>query len=82
MSVFFPYHISIVKFQAKKKKNNWGELITQVIIAIEFSFTEVMAVIQSKCKIQHSLFIQEDNKNNRMACPQKQLMLLAKWDVP
>lgn len=78
MSVFFPYHISIVKFQAKKKNNNWGELITQVIIAIEFSFTEVMAVIQRKCKIQHSLFIQEDNKNNRMACPQKQLMLLDK----
>lgn len=65
MSVFFPYHLSIVKFQAKKSKNNWGELITQVIIAIEFGFAEVMAVIQSKYKIQHSLFIPLSKKITR-----------------
>lgn len=47
-----------------------------------------MAVIQSKCKMQQSFFIQEDHENHRtiiyrcMASPKKQLILWAKGDVP
>lgn len=56
MSVFF---LIIFPLLNLRLKNNCGELTTQVIVATELSFTESMALIQSKCKMQHSLFIQK-----------------------
>lgn len=65
-----------------------GKLVTQVIVVIELSISEAMAIIQSKYKMQQSFFMQEDSESNRTiiyrctASPKKQLMLWAKGDVP
>lgn len=80
MSLFFSCHLPLLNFNLKA---NW-----KIIFVTELSITEAMAIIQSKCKMQQSLFIQGDNESNRttiyscMASPKKQRLFWAKGDIP
>lgn len=80
MPLFFSCHLPLLNFNLKANR--------RIIIVTELGITEAMAITQSKCKMQQSVFIQEDNKSNRttiyscMASPKKQRLLWAKGDIP